>query len=265
MLANVIGQSNIWVPMALSRLLPALMALCCVAGASLQAAETALTLTEVITRARAAVAADPKSLEAVKSLRLEFISVDEQASAKSKVVLTLVAPGLRHQSSEDVDQGGLSAVGAGRLEGWATRKVNPLANREIRPIPYEEFRRLRDMAWDDLAFFAIPPAEVGGAKYQGLAEVDGRPTHAVTYTYHSGFQITRHFDARMFALTASDQLSPDRRRLRQKVTSFLETGGLRLAAKETVFIDGLKVGEVTYERVTINPTISEDFFRFPTF
>jgi len=265
MLANVSPRPNIRVPMALSRLIPALAALCCVAGASLPAAEPALTLTEVIARARAAVAPDAKTLEGVKSLRLEFVSIDEQAGAKSKVALTLAAPGLRHQTSEDTALGGVSVVCAGRLEGWASRLANPLATRELRPVPYEEFRRLRDMARDDLAFFAIPPADLGSAEYQGLAEVDGRPTHAVAYAYASGFRITRHFDAKTFALAASDQLSPGRRLLRQKVESFLESGGLRLAAKETVYIDGRKVGEVTYERVTVNPTVPADLFLFPTF
>jgi hypothetical protein len=265
MLANVLPRPNIRVPMALSRLLPALVALCCVAGAAPAANEPALTLTEVITQARAAVTADAKALEAVKGLRLEFTSVDHQADAKSKVTLTLVAPGLRHQSSEDVALGGVSVVCAGSLEGWASRLRSPLAERELRPVPYEEFRRLRDMARDDLAFFAVPPAELGSAEYKGLDEVDGRRTHAVAYAYASGFQITRHFDARTFALVASDQLSPGRRLLRQKVESFLEAGGLRLAAKETVHIDGRKVGEVTYERVTVNPTIPTDLFRFPTF
>jgi hypothetical protein len=201
----------------------------------------------------------------VKSLRLEFVSVDTSNRQIKNVELTLAAPGLRHQTSEDTALGGVSVVCAGRLEGWASRLANPLATRELRPVPYEEFRRLRDMARDDLAFFAIPPADLGSAEYQGLAEVDGRPTHAVSYAYASGFRITRHFDAKTFALAASDQLSPGRRLLRQKVESFLESGGLRLAAKETVFIDGRKVGEVTYERVTVNPTVPGDLFLFPTF
>jgi hypothetical protein len=265
MLAKASPRPNIRVPMALSRLFPALVALCCVIGDASAADEPALTLAEVIARARTAVTADAKALDAVKALRLEFTSVDHQADAKSKVTLTLAAPGFRHQSSEDDASGAVSVVCAGALEGWAARLRNPLEARELRPVPYEEFRRLRDMARDDLAFFAVPPAELGSAEYQGLAEVDGRRTHAVTYAYASGFRITRHFDARTFALVASDQLSPGRRVLRQKVESFLVTGGLRLAAKETVHIDGRKVGEVTYERVTVNPTMPADLFRFPTF
>lgn len=251
--------------MAFSRRFSALGATLLVATASALAAEPALTLAEVIAKARAAAAVEPAALEKIRSLRLEFTTVDDKAGAPTRITLTLAAPGLRHQESADAERRSSSVICAGRLEGWTTRREDPLARREIRPVAYEEFRKLRDMARDDLAFFAAPPAGEGTAEYKGLTTVDDVPTHAIHYAYASGFRITRHFDARTFALVASDQLTPAGELLRQKVSSFLESGGVRFAAKEIVSIEGRKVGEVSYESVTVNPEVPPALFAFPSF
>ena len=132
-------------------------------------------------------------------------------------------------------------------------------------MPYEEFKKLRDMARDDLAFFAIPAAGIGTATYQGTSEVDGRPTHAVEYAYASGFRITRHFDAATFALVASDQPTPKGERQRQKVEALTQADGISFPAKETVTVDGKKSGEVTYDVVKVNPDVPAGLFDFPSF
>ena len=159
----------------------------------------------------------------------------------------------------------LIEVCAGRLEGWTTRQRGPLTPKEIRPVTYEEFRKLQDMARDDLAFFAAPAAGQGTAEYKGLTEVAGRATHAVHYAYASGFRITRHFDAKTFALVASDQLTPTRELIRQQVVSFVEVDGLRFAAKETITVEGRKSGEVTYGKIQVNPALTPGLFDFPSF
>jgi hypothetical protein len=64
-----------------------------------------------------------------------------------------VAPGYRLEKTEVPTTGAESAMGIGRLEGWVSRKSDRLATRSLRALPYENFRKMQDMAADDLAFF----------------------------------------------------------------------------------------------------------------
>lgn len=249
--------------MAPFRRLSALLTTLLLAATSGLAADQPLNLETVIAKARAAAAADPADLAKIRTLRLEFTSVDEKGKSQGRMTLTLAAPGFRHQLSTSEDAKSTTVICAGRLEGWTTRQAGPFTPKEIRPVAYEEFRKLRDMARDDLAFFAVPAA--GTAEYKGLTEIDGRATHAVHYAYASGFRITRHFDARTFALVASDQLTPSRELIRQKVEAFVEVAGIRFAAKESVTIEGRKSGEVTYGPIQVNPALTPGLFDFPSF
>ncbi len=265
MLAKQAPPPNIGFSMASFRRFSALLASLLLAATSGFAADAPLTLEAVVAKARAAAAADPAALDKVRSLRLEFTAVDAQGKSEGRMTLTLAAPGYRHQSSADGEARVTTVICAGRLEGWTTRQTSPLDPKEIRPVTFEEYRKLQDMARDDLAFFAAPAAAHGKAEYKGLTEVDGRATHAVHYAYASGFRITRHFDAKTFALVASDQLTPSRELIRQRVESFVEVGGIRFAAKETVTIEGRKSGEVTYGQIQVNPALTPGLFDFPTF
>ena len=251
--------------MALFRRLSALLATFLFAATVGLAADKPLSLDEVIAKARAAAATDPAALTKVRSLRLEFTSVDEKGKSEGRMTLTLAAPGYRHQLSVSEEPAATTVVCAGRLEGWTTRQRGSLSPKEIRPVAFEEFRKLQDMARDDLAFFAAPVEGQGTAEYKGLTEVAGRATHAVHYAYASGFRITRHFDAKTFALVASDQLTPARELIRQQVVSFIEVDGLRFASKETVTVEGRKAGEVTYGKIQVNPALTPGLFDFPSF
>jgi hypothetical protein len=251
--------------MALFRRLSVLLTTLLLTTTSGLAADQPLSLEAVIAKARAAAAVDPAALTKLRTLRLEFTSLDEKGKSEGRMTLTLAAPGYRHQLSVSEEPVTTTAVCAGRLEGWTTRQRGPLTPKEIRPVTYEEFRKLQDMARDDLAFFAAPAAGQGTAEYKGLTEVAGRATHAVHYAYASGFRITRHFDAKTFALVASDQLTPTRELIRQQVVSFVEVDGLRFAAKETITVEGRKSGEVTYVKIQVNPALTPGLFDFPSF
>jgi hypothetical protein len=131
-------------------------------------------------------------------------------------------------------------------------------------VNYAELRKLQDMARDDLAFFAVPAAG-GSAEYKGLTTVEGRQVHAVHYAYDSGFRITRHFDAKTFALVASDQLTPARELIRQTVVSTTKVDGITFVTKESVQIEGRRSGEVTYGKIEVNPDVPANLFDFPAF
>ncbi len=252
--------------MVLFRRFSALLAMLLLTSASLVAAdEPALTAETVIAKARAALAADPADLAKGKALQMVFTAFDEQNRPLNATTLTLAAGGYRLQSTTDRDRGFEAAVCAGRLEGWTSTKADALSPRSVRPVPYEEFKKLRDMAVDDLAFFAAPPAGQGTATYRGPAEVDGRKTQTVEYAYGSGLRITRHFDAATFALVATDQTTPKGELQRQKIVSLTKVDGVAFPAKELVFVDGKKSGEVTYEQIKVNPALTPGLFDFPSF
>ena len=252
--------------MALFRPFSALFATLLLAGPLVvSAAEKALTIETVVAKARAAVTTNLATLDKVKSLRIEFIAYDLQGNAINESTLTLVAPSLRVQKTIEKNRNFEGTICSGKLEGWTARRADALALREIRSVPYEEFKKLQDMARDDLAFFAIPVAGVGTATYKGLAEIDGRKTHAVEYAYASGFRITRHFEYDSFALMASDQPMPKGGVQRQIVELMTKVDGIAFASRETITVDGKKSGSVTYKLIQVNPAIPAGLFDFPSF
>ena len=252
--------------MVLFRPFTALLATLLLAGPLTASAEDKpLTVETIVAKARAALTSDVAALDKVKTLRMEFAAVDPQGKEINVTALTLAAPGYRLQKTLERSRNFEAAVCAGRLEGWTTRKLDALASREIRSVPYEEFKKLQDMSRDDLAFFAIPAAGLGTATYKGPSEIDGRKTLAVEYAYASGFRLTRHFDAASFALVASDQPTPKGELQRQKVEALTKVDGIVLPSKETISVDGKKSGEVTYDRIQINPALPAGLFDFPSF
>lgn len=252
--------------MALSRLFSALSATLLLAGTVAASAEDKpLTVETVVAKARAALTADVAALDKVRALRMEFAATDLKGAELNATTLTLAAPAYRLQKTIERNRNYENIVCGGRLEGWTTRRLDALAAREIRSVPYEEFKKLQDMSRDDLAFFAIPAPGVGTATFKGPGEVDGRKTVAVEYAYASGFRIIRHFDATTFALVASDQPTSRGELQRQKVEALTRVDGIAFPAKESVFVDGKKSGEVTYDRIQLNPALPAGLFDFPSF
>ena len=252
--------------MASFRQFSALFATLLLAGPfAVSAEEKPLTVETVVTKARAALTSDVTALDKVKTLSMEFIAYDLQGNPINETTLTLVAPSLRLQKTTEKNRNFEGVVCSGRLEGWTARRADALSSREIRSVPYEEFKKLQDMARDDLSFFAIPAPGVGKATYKGPSEIEGIKTHEVEYVYASGFRITRHFDAGSFALVASDQPTPKGGVQRQKVESLTKVDGIAFPSKESITVDGQKSGAVTYDHIRINPAIPAGLFDFPSF
>jgi hypothetical protein len=112
--------------MALFRRLSVLLTTLLLATTSGLAADQPLSLEAVIAKARAAAAVDPAALTKLRTLRLEFTSLDEKGKSEGRMTLTLAAPGYRHQLSVSEEPVTTTAVCAGRLEGWTTRQRGPL-------------------------------------------------------------------------------------------------------------------------------------------
>lgn len=246
-------------------LLRPLLALLASAVLSFGQEKASLTVEQVVAKARAAVAKSPKALAAIKSFRLDCLTSDKAGLPSFRTSLLLAQPGLRLMRNLNPNSAAELVVCAGRLDGWSTSKADALASPKISIVPFEEYRRLKEMAIDDLAFFDLPAPSVGQASYRGPAAIAGRPTETVEYAYKNGFSITRHFDAQSFALVASDQKMPNGKIQRQIVEGFTWVQDVAFPAKERITLNDEPVGEVTYVSVTINPDLSSDPFAFPNF
>ena len=75
--------------------------------------------------------------------------------------------------------------------------------------------------------------------------------------------MTRFFNTENFKLVAYDQKTEAGQQQRQKVEEFTTEGEVTFVKREKVFIDGKHLLNVTYEKITLNPSVSEDIFAFP--
>jgi hypothetical protein len=219
-----------------------------------------LTPTEVIAKARAALTADPAALAKVRSLRFELTSVDAEGKPAGFTLLEVNAPDQRYQLSLNANRSVEEILATNGHEGW--RKSTQTT--QIGVLRAEFVSVLRDMASSDLTFFAAPAERQGVVQAAAASEINGRKQVALAYAYKSGFRIIRHFDAETFRLTATDQPMPDGKIQRQLVTATSVVDGILFTQKETILIDGKKVAEATYEKVTVNPTLTPGHFIFPT-
>lgn len=219
-----------------------------------------LTPAEVIAKARAALAKDAAALTKVQSLQFELTSVDAEGKPAGFTLLEVNAPDQRYQLSVNANRTIEEILATNGHEGW--RKSTQTT--QIGVLRSEFVNVLRDMAASDLTFFAAPNERQGRVQLAPAAEVNGRKQVSLEYAYKSGFRIIRHFDAETFRLTATDQPMPDGKTQRQLVLATTVVDGILFTQKEAILIDGKKVAEATYEKITLNPTLTPGHFVFPT-
>lgn len=220
---------------------------------------------EIIGKARTAAAKEAKYLERVKSLHFEIKSVDKDGKPSGLVVLQVAPPYRRRQLNYNADYSAELIQATNGLEGWTAQRnmTAPGSRASVGIIRFEEVARLRDMASNDLAFFAAPDPSAGTASYKGEGTVGGRKTVSVEYAYKSGYRLVRHFDAESFQLAATDYFQPDGKVLRQMIEEIQWVEGLAFPKKERLLLGEEKVAEITYEKVAVNPEIPEEAFAFP--
>jgi hypothetical protein len=250
--------------MALFRPFLALLTLATSLVAADQASPEAALAQDVIAKARAAVAKEPKFLERIKGLHFEAKSLDKDGKPAGYVILQIVPPHSRRQINYSADYGVEVTRCTNGLEGWTTqREVRQGGRSELSIIRFDEVARMKDMAVNDLTFYAAPDATAGTVTYKGQSEVAGRKVQSVQYTYKSGYNLIRHFDAQTNLLAATDYLDAKGEALRQTVDDVQWIEGVAFSKKESVYVAGQKVAEIIYEKVAINPEVSESSFAFP--
>ncbi|MEY4401993.1 MAG: hypothetical protein RIR91_28 [Verrucomicrobiota bacterium] len=219
-----------------------------------------LTPTEVIAQARAALAKDATALAKVRSLQFELTSVTADGKPAGYTLLEVNAPDQRYQLSVNAARTIEETMATNGREGWRQSTQTT----QIGVLRAEFVSVLRDMAASDLTFFAAPDERQGAVKLAPASEINGRKQVALEYAYKSGFRIIRHFDAETFRLTATDQPMPDGKTQRQLVLATTTVEGILFTQKEAILIDGQKVAEATYEKISVNPTLAPGHYTFPT-
>ena len=250
--------------MALTRPLLALLTLATSLVAADKPNTEAAIAQDIITKARAAVAKEPKFLERIKGLHFEAKSLDKDGKPSGYIILQVVPPYSRRQINYSADYSVEVTRCTNGLEGWSTqREVRQGGRAEMGVIRFDEVARMKDMAVNDLTFFTAPDASVGTVTYKGQSEVAGHKVHSLQYTYKSGYNLIRYFDTQTNLLAATDYLDAKGETLRQTVDYIQWIEGVAFSKKESVYVAGQKVAEINYEKVAINPEVSESSFAFP--
>jgi hypothetical protein len=219
-----------------------------------------LTPAEVIAQARAALAKDAATLAQVRSLQFELTSVTAEGKPVGYTLLEVNAPDQRYQLSVNAARTIEETMATNGREGWRQSTQTT----QIGVLRAEFVSVLRDMASSDLTFFAAPSDRQGSVTLAPASEINGRKQVALAYTYKSGFRLIRHFDAETFRLTATDQPMPDGKTQRQLVLATTTVEGILFTQKEAILIDGKKVAEATYEKISVNPALVPGHYTFPT-
>ncbi len=222
-----------------------------------------LTVDQVISKARAAIAKEPAFLERMKGLHLEASAVSIEGKKAGTTILQLIAPCKRRQITYNGDHTSEEIVCCNGLEGWIKQTLLSKNQSRLSIMRFEVVRSVRDMAENDLTVYTAPAPEVGTVTYEGIQEIKGRPTYALKYTYKSGFNLTRYFDAQTFLAAGADQVTPEGKVQRQQIDEITWVDGLAFTKKESIIVDGKKILDVTYDNIIVNPTVEASSFAFP--
>jgi hypothetical protein len=223
-----------------------------------------LTATEIIDKARAAVAKEPKFLERIQGLHFEIKFTDAENKPLSFSIIQLIGPKSRRELSYNPNYTVEIVTACNGLEGWkSTREVGGQKRVQNLIIPYDQVAILRDMTINDLAFYSAPAEGTGTVSYLGTDEINGKKVYSLEYKFNSGFKITRHFGVNNFELVAYDQKSAKGEIHRQQVEETTWIEGVSFVKRESILINGKKVAEATYDKTLINPEVSPSSFAFP--
>ena len=221
-----------------------------------------LSAREIIEKARAAIAKDPQALNKIKGVRYELRFTDPEKNPLGLTILDEVGAS-RRQVDYNKDYTLENITASNGLEGWAARRNLTNGQGESKIIGFAQVARMREMTTDELSFFAAPAKEIGSVKLIGKDKVNEQTVYALEYRYKNGFAVTRFFNTENFKLVAYDQKTEAGQQQRQQVEEFTTEGEVTFVKREKVFIDGKVLLDVTYEKITLNPSVSEDIFTFP--
>jgi len=227
-------------------------------------ASAAPSASEVVKKARAALAKDTGMLDRVTTLHFEGKVLSTEGKPDQGFILEVAQGGKRRELRYDAEFTTEIAIVSNGMEAWGRRSVMTTGQAEAaRVLPHEVAERLGDMARSDLTFFAEPAAGRGSIKLKATEAVEGRKAYSIEYTYVSGYSCVRHFDAETYALIATDYPQADGKIERQVEEETQISEGIRVPKKVRILQDGKARGTLVFDKVIVNGEIAESAFVFP--
>lgn len=130
-------------------------------------------------------------------------------------------------------------------------------------FPKTKVKQLRASSWENLAFFDGLERVGGTVVDHGDVEIDGKPAYKLSFVHEPGIVYNRYFDPNSgrLLLTETDQ------GVRIREEGEIIAGGIRFPKRIiNVTTQGdmkERVVTINVERVTVNETFPEDYFRVP--
>lgn len=130
-------------------------------------------------------------------------------------------------------------------------------------FPKTKVKQLRASSWENLAFFDGLERIGGTVVDHGEVEVDGKPGYKLSFVHEPGIVYNRYFDpvSGRLLLTETDQ------GVRIREEGEILSGGIRFPKRiinvTTQRDTKERVVTIDVERVTVNETFPEDYFRVP--
>lgn len=219
---------------------------------------------DIIAKARAAIAKDTGFLDRVTTLHFEGKVLDAEGKPVQGFILEAAQGGKRRELRYDNEFTVEVAIVSNGLEAWARRSELATGRSEAaRILPHEVAERLADMARSDLTFFAAPAAGRGEVTLKATEAVEGRRAYSLEYKHTSGYTCVRHFDAETSALIATDYPQGEGKIERQVEEETQLAEGIRMPKKVRILQDGKVRGTLVFDKIIVNGEIAEEAFVFP--
>lgn len=227
-------------------------------------ASAAPSASDVVKKARAALAKDTGVLDRVTTLHFEGKLLGPDGKTAQGFILEAALGGKRRELRYDGEFTNEIAIVSNGMEAWARRSELTTGQSEAaRVLPHEVAQRLGDMARSDLSFYAEPSQGRGSMKLKAAEAVEGRKAYSIEYTHNSGYTCIRHFDAETYALIATDYPQADGKIERQIEEETQVAEGIRVPKKVRILQDGKAVGTLVFDKVIVNGELAESAFIFP--
>lgn len=212
------------------------------------------TARSVVAQARSYLGGERK-LEAIESLRyvgkIEYIPT----GATSDITIMFARP-LRHRT-EVRSEGQVVITVLNDLESWV-RIVDEEMGQELsfRYLSEREAALTKYITWENLNFYTGIEKLWGRKEYVGQEDLLGHVADVVMFHYDKNYEVKRYFDAKTGKLLATRLAgNVELRELGEIVVD-----GMRFPERVETYRDGELESRVRFERVEINPDLSEEIF-----
>ena len=237
-----------------------LLTLCFLSSMLLGVIAEAVTVQEVIKKARAHLGKE-EVLSNVESMIFSAHMVDADGKRIENIELSVQKPMSMRILRRSASQVTITATNG--YEGFKLIRRGAGKEDKLYVLTHESVRRLMARAVENLYFFnGYAKMKGGKAEYEGTDTIDGRPVHKVRFTYPKGAdQYLRYFDVDTGA-----------------ILSAVTNDNVRQVEKETMVVNGIRfpkqvdlysiktdefIGSFIYTRILINKRLSDKIFDFP--